>query len=128
MDSAIIVALIAALSSGGVCSIILYLIQRKDNKILKRLEEIEKKLDEHGTQLNKIKRAEVAGLHTSVRRDCEQWLTETADGKRTYIDTDDMHDLSIRYEAYRELGGNGICAILYSQVQKIPLKQTNAMR
>lgn len=132
MDTAVIVALIAGLSSSGVMSVVLYLIQRKDKKAEKalqlsvdRLEQMEKRLEKQENAIERLEKALVAQLHTTIYTKCESILTEYADGRRTCLDVDAFRDLSILYGAYADMGGNGTCKIFFEQVKQIPLKQTN---
>lgn len=129
---AIITAVVSALSSGGVCSIILYLIQRRDKKsedtlkkAVDRLEKLEERIEKQDESVARISKAVVAQMHHTMYESCGEILTEYADGKRTCMDTDAFHDLSIMYDAYKDLGGNGTCKILFERVGQIPLRQTN---
>lgn len=128
----IIVAIIAALSSSGICSIILYLIQSRDKKAeralqlsVERLEAMEKRMEKQERVIGRLEKALLAQMHHTIYVKCESVLTEHADGTRRCLDTDEFHDLSILYGAYRDMGGNGTCEILFDRVKQIPLRQTN---
>lgn len=129
---AVIIAVISALSSGGVCSVIVYLLQRKDRKAEKELQiSIDKltaitgRLEKQEVTTSRIERALVAQMHHTIYVKCEEILTEYANGTRDCVDVDEFHDLSVLYQTYAELGGNGTGKILFERVGRLPLKQTN---
>lgn len=133
MDTTIIVALIAALSSGGICSLITYLIQRKDKRTeqerqlsIDKLISFERLIEAQDERIKKLEKATIAQMHDTIYSKCEVILTEYANGRRTCIDVDEFHNLNVLYEAYAEMGGNGTGEFYFSRIKReIPLKQTN---
>lgn len=137
MNIAILTAIIAALSSSGVCSIVLYLIQRRDKHrdeaaknamklSAERLEKMEQQMTGNTATIERLEKALLAQMHHTLYTKCGNVLTEVADGTRTVVDTDEFHDISIMFNAYENMGGNGTCKILFDRVSQIPLRQTAA--
>lgn len=62
-------------------------------------------------------KALMALLHDKIYYLCERHLD------REYITTDEYENLLYLYEPYKELGGNGTCEKLMSEVKKLDLKK-----
>lgn len=136
MNEAIQVAMTAVLASSGLWSVILWLFQsaakkraeerdsvrQANGQRLQRVEERVNKVEETNALQSK---AIVAQMHHTLYAEMSRVLTEYADGRRSCIDVDEMHDISVMYDAYHDMGGNGTCKIMYERVQQIPLAQTN---
>lgn len=103
MDTAIIVAIIAAISSSGVSSLIIYLLQRRDKRRNTETEE------------EKAKTKMLLGL----ARECiinrgEEYI------KRGEISRTEYDDLKkYLYEPYRALGGNGTAEKVMREVESL---------
>ncbi len=87
--------LTAIFASSGIWSIVLYLLQRRDNR---------KSAD---------KKALIALLHDRIYEKCEAAITEGS------ITMKDFKAISYLYEPYAELGGNGTGRALYEEVTKL---------
>lgn len=96
----LITALIAAVSSSGICSIALYLIQRHDKK------------KDNTTKM-------ILGLgHDRIMSLCEKYIEIGA------ITAEQYEDLNkYLYEPYKALGGNGTAEKLMEHVRKLPIKK-----
>lgn len=104
MDKAIIVAIIAAVSSSGVMSLVIYLLQRHDKK--------------------KEKEAEAESAQTrmlfGLGHDKILYLTDKY-VKRGSITLKEKRNLEYLAAPYFDLGGNGDCKIGYDACQKLPV-------
>lgn len=96
----IIALILAIIASSGIWGIVLYKIQRRDNK------------KDNFTKL-------LLGLaHQEIVRSCLNYMN------RGYITKDEYEDL-IKYlfEPYKDLGGNGTVEKLIDEIKKLPLKE-----
>lgn len=123
------------LSASGMWSIILYFIQRHDKRRDRAEAERDAKLaamDARVTELEALQlqqnKAHVAEMHHTLYDACTTILTEYADGKRHWIDVEEMHDITVLYDAYRAMGGNGTCKVLYDKLLALPPKNTSVPR
>ena len=55
-------------------------------------------------------------LHDRIYSECEKRL------KQEYISRDDYENLQYLYKPYKDLGGNGTCERLITELNKIPIK------
>lgn len=103
MTETIIVALISALTSSGACSIVLYLMQRRDKKSEKRSAQSDMLL----------------GLgHDRIVYLGGQYI------ERGYITQDEYENLhDYLYKPYLALGGNGTAERVMNEVAKLPLRK-----
>ena len=104
MAQAIIIALIAAISSSGVCSIILYKIQRRDKEKDKESEE------------EKAKTKLLLGLaHECIMNRGEAYID------RGWVSRQEFEDLNdYLYKPYEALGGDGTAKRVMTQVEALP--------
>ena len=103
MSEVIIVALIAGATSSGLCSLIIFLIQRHDKK--KGIQSAESKM--------------LLGLgHDRIVYLGGQYV---ARGSITRDEYENLHDYL--YKPYEELGGNGTASRVMKEVEKLPLKK-----
>lgn len=128
--------MMALIASSGAWSVLLYLIQRHDknkelerdrlrNENASRIQMMETEISEMRHQIKLLSNAMISMMHHDIRSDCSRLLTDYEDGKLQCVDTDHLTDLSKRYNAYKALGGNGACEILFERVKALPMKQTN---
>jgi len=104
MNTAIIVAIIAALSSSGVMSLIIYLLQRRDRKK-------EKEQENESAQSRML-----IGLgHDKILYLTDKYV------KRGSITLKEKRNLEFLAKPYFDLGGNGDCKIGYDACQKLPV-------
>ena len=103
MNVTIITAIITGATTSGVCSIILYLIQRHDKKADKT------------SALNKL----VLGIgYDRLVENCTRIL------KRGWYSIDEYHDLKkYLYDPYVEAGGNGTAERLWKEMEHLPVKE-----
>lgn len=102
MDTAIIVAIIAAVSSSGVMSVVLYLMQRRDK--MKEKEEAD----------NSAMSRMILGLgHDKILYLTEKYV------RRGAISLKEKRNLEMLVQPYFDLGGNGDCKIGYEECNKL---------
>lgn len=101
--SALIAPIIAGVTSGGFCSLIIFFVQRHDQKKGKRSAESEMLL----------------GLgHDRIVFLGSEYI------RRGYITKDEYENLhDYLYKPYIDLGGNGTAARVMAEVEKLPLKE-----
>lgn len=100
----VITSLISALSSSGVTSLIIYLLQRRD----KRKDELAAKKSGQSQML--------LGLgHDKIIYLTDRYV------KRGAITLKEKRNLEFLYQPYAELGGNGDCKIGYDACQQLPV-------
>lgn len=103
--TAIIVAIIAGLTSGGFSSLIIFLIQRHDTRHGRRSAEADMLL----------------GLgHDRIVFLGEMYIRRGSISKDEY---ENLHDYL--YKPYLELGGNGTAQRVMAEVEKLPLKEVD---
>lgn len=104
MNTAIIVAVIAALSSSGVMSLVIYLMQRHDRK--------KEKEDLNDSALTRM----ILGLgHDKLLYLTDKYV------KRGAITLKEKRNLKFLSGPYFELGGNGDCETGYEACEKLPV-------
>ena len=105
MNETLLIALITALTSSGACSIILYLIQRHDQK------------KDKGTEAAKLQSDMLMGLgHDRIVYLGSVYI------ERGYITQDEYENLhDYLYKPYAALGGNGTTKKIMAEVEKLPL-------
>lgn len=110
--SSIIIALIAGLTGSGGCSIILYLLQRRDKKKDGQTEE-----DKQRDEATKRQSAMLLGLgHDRIVYLGSCYI------ERGYITQDEYENLhDYLYESYLALGGNGTAKKVMAEVERLPL-------
>lgn len=102
MDTAIIVAIIAAVSSSGVSSLLIYLLQRRDKR------------KDQETDREKAKTQILVGLARECIVDRCKYHLESG------ITYDEWRDLEEHlYKPYRALGGNGTAERLMKDVSSL---------
>lgn len=108
----ILVALIAGLTGSGGCSVILYLLQRRDKKKDGRTEE-----DKQRDDAMKRQSAMLLGLgHDRIVHLGGSYI------ERGYITQDEYENLhDYLYEPYVALGGNGTAKKVMAEVDRLPL-------
>lgn len=108
MTETILIALITALTSSGACSIILYLIQRRDQK------------KDKGDEQAKLQSDMLMGLgHDRIVYLGGQYV------ERGYITQDEYENLhDYLYKPYIALGGNGTAKKVMAEVEKLPLHKS----
>ena len=100
MSEAVIVAIIAGLSGGGVSQLIIFLIQRKDKK-------------RHDPLIDMVK-----GLgHDKILSLGTEYLKR---GSVTKDEYENLHDYL--YKPYKELGGNGTAEKIMKEVSNLPIQ------
>ena len=100
----VITALLSALTSSGVMSLIVYLIQRRDKK--KEYEDFN-----HSAQSRMI-----IGLgHDKILYLTDKFV------RRGSITLKEKRNLEFLYAPYRDMGGNGDCKIGYDACQDLPV-------
>lgn len=104
MDKTIIVALIAALSSSGFMSLVIYLLQRHDKKK-------EKEAEKNSAQTR---------LLFGLAHDKLLYLTDKY-VRRGCITLKEKRNLEYLAKPYFDLDGNGDCKIGYDACQKLPI-------
>lgn len=105
MNETLFIAVITALTSSGVCSIILYLIQRHDRK------------KDKGSTQERLQSDMLMGLgHDRIVYLGAKYLL------RGYINQDEYENLhDYLYKPYEALGGNGTAKKIMAEVEKLPL-------
>ena len=104
MSTAIVVAIIAAVSSSGVMSLVIFLLQRHDRK-----KEAERENESVQTKM-------LLGLgHDKVLYLTDKYV------KRGSITLKEKRNLEFLVAPYFDLGGNGDCRIGYDACQKLPV-------
>lgn len=102
MRESILLALIAGATSSGLCSLIIFLIQRRDKKKGKRSAETEVLL---GLGHDRI--VYLGGTYV----------------KRGYITQDEYENLyQYLFKPYERLGGNGTASRVMREVEKLPIR------
>lgn len=100
MSEAVLVAIIAGLTGGGISQLIIFLIQRRDAK----------KANPMADMLKGLGHDRITDLGT-------QYI------QRGWITKDEFENLNdYLYKPYQELGGNGTAEKIMSEVRKLPLK------
>lgn len=100
----VITALLSALTSSGVMSLIIYLIQRRDKKR-------EKEEANHSAQSRML-----LGLgHDKIIYLTDKFV------RRGSITLKEKQNLNFLYQPYSDLGGNGDCKIGYDACDKLPV-------
>ncbi len=89
----------AIFASSGIWSIILYLLQRRDNR--KCLE----------------KKALIAILHDRIYEKCEAAIVKGS------ITMEEFENISYLYQPYVELGGNGTGKTIYEEITKLEKRE-----
>lgn len=104
METAIIVAIIAAISSSGVSSLIIYLLQRKDRE------------KERNSEKDDAKTKMLLGLaHECIISRGEYYI------ERGYITRPEYEDLNdYLYKPYKALGGNGTAERVMNEIEQLP--------
>lgn len=107
MNETILIALITALTSSGVCSVILYMIQRRDQQ------------KDKGNETAKAQSDMLMGLgHDRIVYLGASYL------QRDYITQDEYENLhDYLYKPYTALGGNGTAKKIMAEVEKLPLRK-----
>ena len=107
MSETILIALITALTSSGVCSVILYMIQRRDQQ------------KDKGNETVKAQSDMLMGLgHDRIVYLGASYL------QRGYITQDEYENLhDYLYKPYTALGGNGTAKKIMAEVEKLPLRK-----
>lgn len=101
MNDVVIAVIAAIFASTGFWSFVILLVNRHYAK-----------KDKAGV----VTEALLAILHYRVYRLCKVHL------KNGYIAEDELEALSILYEYYRKLGGNGTCKKLYERCCELPIR------
>jgi hypothetical protein len=102
MSESVLAALIAGATSSGLCSLIIFLIQRRDKKKGKRSAETEMLL---GLGHDRI--VYLGGTYV----------------KRGYITQDEYENLyQYLFKPYERLGGNGTASRVMREVEKLPIR------
>jgi len=91
----LITSLATVLASGGLWTFLMKKTTKKDN------------LEEGVTAL----------LHDRIYHECEKRLNQPD------ISRDDYENLQYLYKPYKELGGNGTCERLMSEIDKLPIRR-----
>lgn len=111
MTETLIIALITALSSSGACSVILYLLQRRDKKKEKPHLDMTAMKD----SLDKQSRVLLGIGHDRI---CYLGGTYIARGWITQDEYENLHDYI--YLPYKEIGGDGSADRVMREVDKLP--------
>lgn len=96
----------AAMGTGGMMSLIVYLIQRRD-----------KKEDTKNQQQKLIEEGLLAVLHDRLYQACRYQLS------RGYTTVEEMNNIKHLYDAYHALGGNGTGTELYMRCMALPIRE-----
>ena len=105
-------ALISAISSSGVMSLVIFLIQRRDRK-----------KDEEKAKNSATSRMIIGLGHDKIVSLTDKYV------RRGAITLKEKRNLQCLYEPYRDLGGNGDCKIGYDACEKLPvISDTDAFR
>lgn len=111
MDTAIIVAIIAAISSSGVSSLILYLLQRRDKK------------RDKADDVDKLTKQLLLGLTDDcIERRSSQYKDR---GWLAYKERTALENL---YAPYKALGGEGSADLQMEDVRKLELRTDDQVR
>ncbi len=103
-DQMIITALISALSSSGVMSLVLYLIQRHD------------RIKDQKAAENSAQSRMLLGLgHDKIIYITDKFV------RRGCITLKEKRNLEFLYKPYHDMGGNGDCKIGYEACQELPV-------
>lgn len=100
----VITALLSALTSSGVMSLIIYLIQRRDKK----------------KELEDLNQSAQSRMIIGLGHDKILYLTDKF-VRRGSITLKEKRNLEFLYEPYRDMGGNGDCKIGYDACQTLPV-------
>lgn len=100
----VVTALVSALTSSGVMSLIIYLLQRRDKR------------KEREAANNSAQARMILGLgHDKIIQLTDQYV------RRGYITLKEKRNLEFLYKPYADLGGNGDCQIGYDACQRLPV-------
>lgn len=129
MDSNILAIVLACIGSGGLMSLVQYLIKRHDDKkdkstgtesrvnnLEKELTLVKAELDSNTIITNSIKEGVKAILHDRLFHNCNKYL------ERGSIPMSDLEMIEETYSAYHAIGGNGTGTIIVKQVRELPIK------
>ena len=100
MSEAVLIALIAGFTSGGISQLIIFLIKRKDEK----------------------KNDPLANIVRGISHDRIIFLANQYIGKGS-ISADEYENLyNYLYKSYKDLGGNGTVDRVMKDIEKLPIK------
>lgn len=100
----VVTALVSALTSSGVMSLIIYLLQRRDKR------------KEREAANNSAQARMILGLgHDKIIQLTDKYV------RRGYITLKEKRNLEFLYKPYADLGGNGDCQIGYDACQRLPV-------
>ena len=104
MDGTLLTVLLAVIASSGIWSVVLAIVQY-------RLKQRDKDTD--------VKKMLLALAHDRIYRLCEDFISEQQSGERDGVTREEWENLDILYQGYKQLGGNGTCEKLYTQVAQM---------
>lgn len=88
--------------------------REKNSEIYKRIEEIEKNVNEH---MDIVQQSFMGLTYINIVKTCEYWI------ERGWVEQDDVRDLEhYLFEPYTKQGGNGTAERLMNQVCQLPSK------
>ena len=109
MNETVLTILLAVVASSGVWSVVLAIVNARIKKREKLLE------------ADSAERAMLLALaHDRIYFLCTRYLKEFNDGKRKGISKEEWENLSILFDGYQKLGGNGTCERLFGECEDMP--------
>ena len=102
----------------SIAAILVYKLQNRDHK--RELEELEHKAESQ--RLEDKRQKEYEALKNGVQSMLRDRLIQSALSyeKQGWVDTNALENIELMYSAYSALGGNGIVAKLYNEMQELP--------
>ena len=102
----------------SIAAILVYKLQNRDHK--RELEELERKAE--AQRLEDKRQKEYEALKNGVQSMLRDRLIQSALSyeKQGWVDTNALENVGLMYSAYSALGGNGIVAKLYNEMQELP--------
>ena len=110
----------------SIAAILVYKLQNRDHK--RELEELERKAE--AQRLEDKRQKEYEALKNGVQSMLRDRLIQSALSyeKQGWVDTNALENVGLMYSAYSALGGNGIVAKLFNEMQELPNVDPNNNR
>ena len=102
----------------SIAAILVYKLQNRDHK--RELEELERKAESQ--RLEDKRQREFEALKNGVQSMLRDRLIQSALSyeKQGWVDTNSLENIGLMFSAYSALGGNGIVAKLFNEIQELP--------
>ena len=102
----------------SIAAILVYKLQNRDHK--RELEELERKAESQ--RLEDKRQREFEALKNGVQSMLRDRLIQSALSyeRQGWVDTNSLENIGLMFSAYSALGGNGIVAKLFNEIQELP--------